>query len=285
MKGSGGATGGSGGSTGGSGGATGGSSGVDDAGMGDATVDAGSQPCDGACGGGTPVCDESSDTCVECVGDGDCGSEFCVDNACVECRTNLDCGNISGIQIACSMIDNTCATNDHSANVCQRCVADSQCQIGQLCVMQTFGTPAEDVGYFCAWDKDAPAPGPSGDCSTVRPYIRELLNAQSIDGVMADLCALMLSTCEAFNDNGNPCGDGNPPGSTGVAHDDLCGFAHSAETPADGTNVDAYCVDNGDAVNPLRCASICNNQANGNYYCPAGTMCENVGGHYVCVAH
>ena len=79
-------------------------------------------PCDGACETPTPVCDESDDTCVECLEEQDCtgtekkcdtdaracveclGSEDCSNaaaakcdgGACVECENNDDCGHIDG---------------------------------------------------------------------------------------------------------------------------------------------------------------------------------------------
>ena len=56
---------------------------------------AGPLPCDGACEGATPVCDEEQDSCVQCLeSSSDCEAPmpFCGDaHECVECLDNLAC--------------------------------------------------------------------------------------------------------------------------------------------------------------------------------------------------
>lgn len=115
--GAGGSTGGSGQAGGGGEGAAGGENGGQ-GGAGGATA-----PCGGDCPTDKPVCDESSDTCVECLVEQDCagptttmceatsntcveclmtahcetaGAARCEDGACVECENNGDCTHIAG---------------------------------------------------------------------------------------------------------------------------------------------------------------------------------------------
>ncbi len=76
----------------------------------------GSEPCDGACGGDTPVCDVASETCVECLGPLDCDPSLICDtasNTCVECVGNADC------------IDP--ATSKCDGGVCVGCGASEDC--------------------------------------------------------------------------------------------------------------------------------------------------------------
>src|SRR5688500_7112449 len=47
----------------------------------------GSPPCDGACMEPTPLCDEGTNMCVACLGDGDCDSvtaSDCVNGSCAQ---------------------------------------------------------------------------------------------------------------------------------------------------------------------------------------------------------
>lgn len=70
---------------------------LDDGGPSDgATVGDGAIPADagtcGACAAPTPVCDETSGSCVECVDTADCGPGLvCADHACVGCGDDADC--------------------------------------------------------------------------------------------------------------------------------------------------------------------------------------------------
>ena len=56
----------------------------------------------------------------------------------------------------------------------------------------------EDI---CNRSLDASGAGaPNGDCFAVRPYVRALLAATSLDGVTATVCGLAVTTCPAMND-------------------------------------------------------------------------------------
>ena len=106
-------------------------------------------PCNGSCEAPTPVCDESDDTCVECLEEADCtvsakkcdttarecveclGSEHCTSpaaakcdgEACVECEINDDCAHIegkgvcdSGTCVQCTVEQEAAACNGKSCN-------------------------------------------------------------------------------------------------------------------------------------------------------------------------
>ncbi len=138
--------GGSGGSAGGSGG-TGGSEPV---------------PCDGACDAATPVCDETTDTCVECldstehceaptpacdpeghecvecVENGDCAAGLCDPAAhqCVECLETDDCEAPTPVcdteqQVCAECLDNTHCTEPTASwcddNSCAPCQTNADC--------------------------------------------------------------------------------------------------------------------------------------------------------------
>ena len=80
----------------------------------------GAPPCDGDCMGSTPVCDEATNTCVECLAKGDCKSPkpACdtVTNTCVECTTKTDCSDAA--KPVC----------DTKAHACVACLADADCK-------------------------------------------------------------------------------------------------------------------------------------------------------------
>ncbi|HET9955903.1 MAG TPA: hypothetical protein VFQ61_15440 [Polyangiaceae bacterium] len=73
-------------------------------------------PCNGACGGATPVCDEELGKCVECVSAEDCSDGVCepTSRTCVECVDSSQCGE-----------DRTYC--DAKKNVCVHCLEDKDC--------------------------------------------------------------------------------------------------------------------------------------------------------------
>src|SRR5690606_1607214 len=97
---------------------------------------------------------------------------------------------------------------------------DAECAPGQMCVLQTFGNPAQDVGYFCFWKRGDSAPGAPTLCSSEVPYVRTISGAASIDGTTADICTLRTSTCVARSQfSAKDC-------TVNMSGDDsLCGFA------------------------------------------------------------
>jgi hypothetical protein len=109
-----------------------------------------------------------------------------------------------------------------SAGLCDACVSDAQCALGELCVLDTLETAdgAKSVGYFCHWKQGSGASGAPADCKTAgRPYagVRSLA---SIDGETADVCVLRSSSCLARTQFSNK--DCAPNGSP---DDGLCGVA------------------------------------------------------------
>jgi hypothetical protein len=158
----GGTTGGGGGGTGGikmpdggagTGGATnggGGTGGAMDGGGGDSGVDAG--PCPQGCSGNTPVCETSTNTCVQCLVKTDCtGNQVCSsDHTCVACNENADC------------TDPTLARCDTTAHACVSCTMDGQCT-------RFSATPVCDEGkgkcVFCTADTEQAQCG-SKSCKT-----------------------------------------------------------------------------------------------------------------------
>jgi len=93
--------------------------------------------CLEVCGGPTPVCDEASGNCVECVESNDCTGGVCLNNTCVECANNADCA--SG---ACDIPNNTCV----------ECLSNLTCPGGVCEVISKTCTP-------CLNSNDCVAPG------------------------------------------------------------------------------------------------------------------------------
>ena len=271
--------------------------GTDAGGSSGASGGAGAPPCDGDCGGPTPVCDPASNICVECLEASDCkapmpvcdgeahvcveclaatdckdstkrfcdqaaskcvmcskqadcsdpAASACSAGQCTACTTDTECSSIAGkgvcdagtcvqctgksfaacgmdagTPLICDSLKRTCTTTkQRSAGLCLPCVADAQCKPGQVCVLDKFGNPSKDVGYFCHWKKGDIANGAPADCfSTGKPYSATQVNVTSIDGELSDICGLRSSTCIANNQfSAKDCTV------AGAASDAACGFA------------------------------------------------------------
>ena len=283
---------------GGDGGAAGNeSAGADDGGTSGAAGNAGAPPCNGECGGDTPVCDAALELCVECLGASDCkaptracdpvahacvecvtakdctdsakpfcdsaagkcvmcstqsdcsdpAASTCSDGQCTACKTDAQCSNIdgksvcdagtcvectskksaacgsdSGTPLVCDSLERTCTQfKQGSAGLCSACVTDAQCRPGQMCVLDQFGSPPQNVGYFCHWKKGDVANGAPADCfATGKPYSGTQVAVTSIDGNVSDICGLRSSTCIANNQfSAKDCTVANVPS------DAACGFA------------------------------------------------------------
>jgi len=100
-------------------------------------LDGCASPCLETCEGPTPVCDEASGNCVECVESNDCTGGVCLNNTCVECANNADCA--SG---ACDIPNNTCV----------ECLSNLNCPGGVCDVISKTCTP-------CLNSNDCVAPG------------------------------------------------------------------------------------------------------------------------------
>jgi hypothetical protein len=158
------------------------------------------------CGGGTPVCDESSDRCVECLSPSDCGGAACVDErcACVPVCTDRECGP-DGCGGSCG----TCPLNDVCGDDGQcGCIADcgarecgsdgcggscGTCTGSDLCVDGTCECVPQCAGNTCGSD------GCGGSCGTCTG---------------ADLC--VDGTCECVPQcAGKECGNDGCGGTCG----------------------------------------------------------------------
>lgn len=237
-------------------------------------------------------CDTASNSCVECLASTDCKDAKlakCDVGACAKCTSNDDCAHIAGkgvcdtqagecvqctgknasacgmdqgTPLVCDSLLRTCTTKkEKSAGLCQACVSDQQCKAGQLCVKETFGAPAKDVGYFCFSKQSAVA---SADCTLPgnRPYVKTLANQTSVDGESADVCSLRASTCTARNQFSN-----KDCSTSTVADDQKCGFA---------PGVDSKC----EAFGPSQ--FLCTMTCGGDVDCPAGFPCDTGANPPVC---
>jgi hypothetical protein len=182
-----------------------------------------------------PACNTLTNTCVQCVVDGDCtapGRSRCVANQCQPCvndGANNHCGHIRNGQTILGVCDLSgganagvcvqCTGNERAAcagNVCNSltktctmfavgsaatcldCVSDAHCAAGDRCVMETFGTPATNLGFSCF------NLNPTGNCPG-GPYEGDA-SVTTIDGAAANVCLLRRSTCAAVNQSpSRPC--------------------------------------------------------------------------------
>lgn len=170
----------------------------------------------------------SAGACTACTVDADCagfdGKGVCDAGTCVQCtgKKFAACGQDDGTPLVCDSLKRTCASSkQHSSGSCQPCVSDAQCDLGKMCVLDTFGTPKQDVGYFCHWKKGDIANGAPADCfATGSPYAGTQVDATSVDGITNDVCALRASTCAARNQFGSKdCALASAP------NDSACSFS------------------------------------------------------------
>jgi hypothetical protein len=115
----------------------------------------------------------------------------------VECLSEADCGGY-----VCAPQTHTCTGRwARSLFACEACEHDLDCQEGQLCVEQRYGDPAETIGTFCTWTKEARVG--SGTCSEDgKPFALNTVDpVTSTDGVSAVLCVLATTTCPAFRNH------------------------------------------------------------------------------------
>jgi hypothetical protein len=231
-----------------------------------------------------PFCDTTADQCVACLKQADCttatasacnagscaacakdadcsniaGKGVCDAGTCVQCTGNkfTACGNNAGTLLVCDSLQRTCTTNkQHSAGLCQACVTDAQCNAGEMCVLDKFGSPSKDVGYFCHWKKGDTGNGAPVDCfSAGKPYSGTQLAATSIDGATSDICTLRSSTCVARSQfSSKDCTV------AAASSDAACGFAPT---------MDSTCVQV-----PLGSTYACTMVCLGDPDCP-GTTCN-----------
>jgi hypothetical protein len=129
-------------------------------------------------------------------------------------------------------------------------------------VLEQYGNPPQDVGYFCQWKRGDVANGAPAVCGTEQPYVATDSGVVSIDGVTADVCGLRVSTCIAHQDFGSK--DCAP---TGTPDDSLCGFVAPDDASCALFDVGLY-----------RCTVPCLTDDD----CPVGTPCDTGTNPRVC---
>lgn len=215
------------------------------------------KPCttNAACTGrdNATICDTSSDAtyggkCVQCT-----GTRYEV------CGTDP----VSTRSFVCDSRARSCSNTAtaRSTGLCGDCVTDAQCFEGQLCMQQTFGTPAMNAGFYCFWRKNASGSGaPANNCASVAPFVGAKPSQDSIDGESGEVCGLRATTCQGYRDYSNrSCESTQTPG---TGDDALCGFAHP-------TTPDGYCRQ--DSSSNFLCTLPCN----GNQDCKGTSTCND----------
>lgn len=155
-----------------------------------------SQPCGGACTPPKAVCDEPTDTCVECLEAGDCagGAKKKCDTtakACVECLAATDCGDAKLAKCdsgACVK----CTSNDDCAHIAGKVICD-----GGACVQCTPSDETACVGKSCNPLTNACTATAAGSVGTCRPC---LADSECTGGNVADPDA----RCVPMKYNGTP---------------------------------------------------------------------------------
>ena len=219
------------------------------------------------CANPTPQC--TNGTCVACTGDAACaareGTEVCntldgaeTEGQCVECTADTEeagCG-----EKACKRSTGECTDVDRGTlTPCTSCEADSECEVGAKCVVQSFD--GASFGPYCFFERAATS-GCADMVPALRPYSQTMM-LESIDGIQANYC-LPITTCKARAD---ATGD-IPRSCTGP---DGCG---EPGVP------DGYCIESAHPTAGGKCSYHCEQS----YDCPDlnFTSCAGVGAGKFC---
>ena len=240
-----------------------------------------------------PFCDKATEQCVACLAQSDCAdatASACRGGQCQPCTSNAECSNIAGkgvcdagtcvqctgsnfgacgldagTPLVCDSLKRTCSTSkQYSSGLCQTCVSDAQCNLGEMCVFDKLTNPAKDVGYFCHWKQGDTANGAPTDCTAGgRPYVGVQKNAVSIDGVTSDICSLRACTCIARNQfSSKDCLVASAPS------DAVCGVSSPKDAKCAQFGASTYrctmtCLSDDDCPSPITCntganPAVCN---------------------------
>jgi hypothetical protein len=184
-SGTGGASGASGTSGAGNGGTSSGSSGS--SGTSGTTGTGGSPPCNGACTGATPVCNDATDQCVQCLQSNHCSGAKSVcktaTNTCVECIGNTDC---VGDKRFCDAASNSCVTCLGNT-ACATAMA-SRCDAGE-CKPCSSNTDCAHISGKAVCS--------SGECVQCTPTEASACGANP--------CNPVTKRCSAHSTNRRPC--------------------------------------------------------------------------------
>ena len=245
----------------------------------DAEPDMVQRPCASGCTDPKPVCDELTDTCVECLTTADCGVGVCDEttHACVECVTAADCddGVCDEVANACveCLTTNDCAAGvcDEPANACVECVTAADCAAGvcdpmaNVCVQCLLDAdcnngvcdPATASCVGCLTDADCNA----GVCDQATDTCVECLTSADCNGGVCDPTANLCVQCLADTDCPNQVCDQNT--CVDCARDADCPDAAASQCQ---NNVCVGCTDS------THCAHL-----PGTGVCDAGTCVECTG--------
>ncbi|MFM2418557.1 MAG: hypothetical protein RL385_3280 [Pseudomonadota bacterium] len=223
--------------------------------------------------------------CVACTVDAHCtdpATPHCTDGQCTKCSADVDCAHIPGANVcgaaggcvvctsdknnACTMAAGgpfTCHGETHvctttrpaSVAPCGVCQSDADCTSGHLCVTTEYQATPVATARYCL-------PVNAGGCIMRRPFVGGMRGVSSIDGRIADVCALAVSSCAAHTAYRNTfCGidaagvripisaaTGYPSLPAAAGDDALCGL--------DGVN-DGYCVQDPNSSGIYRCSVAC----------------------------
>jgi hypothetical protein len=107
-------------------------------------------PCDGACAAPKPVCDEPTDTCVECLEQADCaaGSKRKCDvdaKACVACLASSDCSTAAAAKCDGGECVK-CTSNDDCAHIAGKAVCDTGTGECVQCTGKDYASCGMDLG-------------------------------------------------------------------------------------------------------------------------------------------
>lgn len=174
--------------------------------------------CGGQCTGDTPVCEESTGECVECLQSSQCthaeASVCAEDHACKPCTANDECAHLglalcdNGTCVECTMEteaeqcgQNSCNPATHectdtarsSADICEPCVADSECEdADHFCVPMVFmGSGAQLAAGYCLKNNNS-------GCGNA-PFTVPTLERTSLSGRTDVFCGIneSVTTCTA----------------------------------------------------------------------------------------
>lgn len=198
--------------------------------------------CTGICEGATPYCDELKQECVACRKDAHCAQgnskqrPVCQEGSCSPCATDEQCRALSDGALTRCLPSGACVEcvegedcggklcdaqsqrctdlKPHTADACEPCVMDEQCQPGQHCVEMRHGdsTSEQVLGRFCLWDR-LELPGET--CREKRPFARAVENSVNTRGELVQVCA-PRTTCAAVASYGDYCEEDEDCGRAGL---------------------------------------------------------------------
>lgn len=244
--------------------------------------DAAVLPCGVACESPTPVCDESTSTCVACLDDTDCSdsSPRCdtTTNTCGPCTESTQCAARSDDTPLC----------DTDGGACVQCLQTSDCD-GTSCNPRTQACTESAPGSVgicepCEADEDCITVLEVGTSSITVDVNCVRMN---FDGsAHGDYCLITETTssggeCENTSGNSGPgdlfavsgSGNGNRPFTTTVTRDTLSGEQNIAHCTLNESNTTCEAFLSTVDETPITCSTAADCAPNGD-----GALCTTVNG-------